>query len=408
MEIQNALHSLAVQIRDEQKSGANTANRVGSLLVAIVDALGLVDKDELSKYFLRKDEEDTAKALITFLAGIQFGSWYNIDGSGNALLKSLTLESFLEVPELRYNKTSTNVGNRWNAPGGGLVESVYTDEAEGTLTGIVTLHLEDGEMAEVEVDDICMGIFHNSSDNEAEDSDDGYGNFTFAGFQTVYFRVTEILDSKRFRYALRGVSERWRHTYHPTASMNFVAYGNFTNKDRQQSVYETKGYTRFLTGVNDWEFGTGNIAAQFGCLDNLRIHGLNMEGYSAYLNNIYMSGTIQQFEDLPLKMEIDSNGDNFLAMGETVHITCKVTQGFSDVTGQVSKWTVTRDSGNQLSDESWALRDKAKNFAGEIDITLSDDPSENDLSDDDTCLRTLFTFRAELQDGTTTSSTLEI
>ena len=40
-----------------------------------------------------------------------------------------------------------------------------------------------------------------------------------------------------------------------------------------------------------------------------------MEGYSAYLNNIYMTGVIEQLENYPARIEIDTQGDNFLAFG---------------------------------------------------------------------------------------------
>lgn len=77
--------------------------------------------------------------------------------------------------------------------------------------------------------------------------------------------------------------------------MTFVGYGSFSNEDRQTSRYETRTYQRYLTGVSDWEFTASNIAAQYGDLSNLSVFGINMTGYSAYLNNIYMSGVIHQF-----------------------------------------------------------------------------------------------------------------
>lgn len=76
--------------------------------------------------------------------------------------------------------------------------------------------------------------------------------------------------------------------------MHFVAFGNTSNIDRQNSAYETRTFERFLTGVNTWEYGFQNIAAQFGDLSNLSAFGQNMTGYSIYLNNVYFSGTVQQ------------------------------------------------------------------------------------------------------------------
>lgn len=218
-----------------------------------------------------------------------------IDKYGHAEFDSLTLRKFLEVPELRYNRVEIQMGDRWNAPGGGVIESVQQlDE----YTGTITLKLEDGEYGAVSIGDICMGIFHSEkeTDNAEADVDDGRGNRQFAGFYTVYFEVTNIMDmqNKKFGYKLREVDDYWNMTYHPCEGMNFVAYGNFTNVDRQTSCYATRTYTRYLVKQNTWDQKAENIAMQFGDLSNLNIWGYEMEGYSAYLNSVYFTGTITQ------------------------------------------------------------------------------------------------------------------
>ena len=359
---------------------------------------------------LRRDMEDTAQGLITFLDGVKFGTFQSgmqgqgghIDGSGNAELESMMLRSFLEVPELRYNRVTVEVGNKWNAPGGGIIESVVVDTdilGNPLATGTITLHLEDGEPGAVAVDDICMGIYHHltAAENAGASADDSRGNFEFAGFATSYFRVTEILDErgKRFRYVLRGISARWQHQIHPMAMMHFVGYGNFTNTSRQTSRYSSRTYERYLSGVNDWEFTSSMIKAQFGDLSNLSVFGLQMSGYSAYLDNIYMSGTIKQFEDLPLRMEIDTQGDNFLAYGETMTVTCRVWKGmYEDVTDQVTLWQIVRDSGDAAADAAWQNKTKVQEFAGQIVISFT--ALDNDLSEVPSVLSTLFTITAHI------------
>lgn len=217
-----------------------------------------------------------------------------IDEHGDAEMQSLKLRGFLEVPELRYNRVEISMGDTWYAPSAGIIESV------DTTAQTITLKLEEGEIGSPRVGDICMGIFHNlnTSENATADYDDGRGNRRFAGFATCYFRITEELDTtthKTFKYQLRPVSGAYPTQYHPAASMTFVGYGSFSNEDRQTSRYETRTYQRYLTGVSDWEFTASNIAAQYGDLSNLSVFGINMTGYSAYLNNIYMSGVIHQF-----------------------------------------------------------------------------------------------------------------
>lgn len=260
--------------------------------------------------FVSKKFNDTVIGVLTFLqtalfrAGAVFGKngfasgltgfGAKIDDNGNAEVESLTSRRFIETPEFRYNRVDVKVGDKWRAPGAGIIESVDTESK------ICTLKLEEGEIGAVAVGDICMGIFHSltSSDNATEDTDDSRGNRTFAGFCTVYFTITEVIGSRneQFKYQIRPVSERWKYFFDPFSQMNFVAYGSFTREDRQTSVYETRTYTRHLWKQNTWEIGVANIAKQSGDLSNLNVFGLNMEGYSEYTNSVYFTGTVTQIK----------------------------------------------------------------------------------------------------------------
>lgn len=268
---------------------------------------------EIIAYAISKTKDDTALGLISFLNGINVtkgivtdtmtatelssnivkvldkltannaafsGNISSVDyaekllgwlitPAGDIDAKSLRLRDFLEVPELRYNRVSVITGEEWNAPGGGIIESVDEENS------IVYLKLEPGEVAAVEVDDICKANFNNDT-----------------GFQTTYFRITEKLDNGSFKYVLRN-----GYTYHPQKAMRFVCYGNFTNAERQKSSYSTQNYIRFLKGVNNWEITKDMIAMQLGDLSNLKLFGMDMTGHSAYLNRIYMTGTIKQISN---------------------------------------------------------------------------------------------------------------
>lgn len=254
----------------------------------------IITEEESGNKYLSKIEDDEARGLITFLAGINVKikaviqkliaedatfskeisskdyvqnllGWL-ITPEGHIDAKSLRLRDFLEVPELRYNRVSIVSGEEWNAPGGGIIESV--DAANKT----VHLKLEPGEVSQVEIDDICKGVFNNDT-----------------GFQTAYFRITEKIDNASFKYVLRS-----GYTFNPCKAMHFVAYGNFTNEERQKSCYSTQNYIRFLKGVNNWEITKDMIAMQLGDLSNLKLFGIDMSGHSAYLNRVYMTGTIRQ------------------------------------------------------------------------------------------------------------------
>ena len=258
--------------------------------------------------FISKKFNDTVIGILTFLqsaifhAGAIFGKngyasgmtgfGAKIDENGNAEVESLTSRRYIEAPEFRFNSIEIFLGDKWRAPGGGLIDTVDVESKT------CTLKLEDGQIGAVAVGDICMGIFHSltSSDNATEDTDDSRGNRTFAGFCTVYFTITEVMGDKneQFKYQIRPVSDSWKFSFDPFEQMKFVAYGSFTREDRQTSVYETRTYTRYLWHQNTWEIGKGNIAKQSGDLSNLNVFGLNMEGYSEYTTDVYFTGKIMQ------------------------------------------------------------------------------------------------------------------
>lgn len=301
------LKKLALQVRNATQEGENTAERVGRVLVGILENLGVADLDKLSDIFIRKDIPDSTKHLLSLFGGAIFGEkgfaegllgfGAKIDSKGYGEMRRLKVWEELVVPLLVYNRVDVVIGDKWRSPGAGIIETVTpdTDEEGNTLsTGTATLKLEDGEIGAIAVDDMAMGIWHFGNGSDAtEDSDDSKGNFTFAGFTTAYWRITEVTgdDNKTFRYALRP-----GYTTHPQPQMTFSCRGNFTNEDRQKSVYETRTYTRMLHHQNEWEITAANIAMQYGDLSNLNVFGMNMEGYSMYLNSVYFTGTITQMK----------------------------------------------------------------------------------------------------------------
>ena len=280
-----------------------------------------------------------------FISGLIGGLGGRIDGDGNAELDSLTLRKFLEVPELRYNRTEVIVGNEWQAPGAGIVESYEhqgttdVNQGDGTYAtcnvGWINLKLEEGEIGSLSVGDFCMGIWHYSRNelnigtgtpggegavdengNHTEDADDNNGNFRFAGFRTLYFYVYGVEGERNERLHVRT---RSFYPAEPVEGLHFVAYGNdakdaqgnYLHPERQQSAYRTRTYTRYLAGVSGWTWNADNIMSQFGDLSGLRLNGEDMSGYSAYLNNVYFSGVIRQV-DAPLRLSYTMLGDTYI------------------------------------------------------------------------------------------------
>lgn len=340
--------------------------------------------------FANKQAPDTFKGRMTFNAGAQFGPSYasGITGVGGFIsekgageLESLFIRRFLEVPELRKNRVGISVGDDWSAPGAGVIESVDKDQK------LVTLKLEEGEIGAVAVEDICMGIFHDfdPSNNATADSDDGRGNFSFAGFATVYFRITEVLGARneQFRYELRPLSATFTKQIDPMESMTFVAYGSFTNPARQSSRYSTRTYQRYLRNVSDWEFTAENIAAQFGDLTNLSVFGIQMSGYSAYLDNIYLQGMISSLDK---KVLLDTRsklfrmvGDDGVGVAFTPEAGWKQGKLYDPATGQFQKeFDIEQidQTATEAQDTANSADRKAQQAKDYIDNTLPGELSE--------------------------------
>lgn len=101
------LKKLAQQVRNATQEGENTAERVGRVLVGIIENLSQYDIEKLSEYFLRKDQPDGTNFLLKLLGGAEFGKYASgisggkIDEQGAAELLSLLLRSALTIGEYK-------------------------------------------------------------------------------------------------------------------------------------------------------------------------------------------------------------------------------------------------------------------------------------------------------------------
>lgn len=329
-----------------------------------------------------------------------------IDKDGAADMRSLRLWEWLEVPELRYNRVNVYTGIRWDTFGAGIIESVDT-EAQ-----LITLKLEDGEIGAVAADDLCMGIWHdyeNEADNETTNTDDRRGNFTFAGFRTIYFKIEEIPGNytettdltaagatlltaggerlisaeatrantlqKVFRYTLRENT-----TAHPQPGMHFAARGNTTNTDRQSFIYTTTEYSLMLTAVNGWEWDSTNIVAIQGKLDGFTMETTNgttaFQGYGQVFGNAYMYGHIEQIERAKPVIEYTATQGTVLQPRTTSVLTFKVTKLGTEQTATAWSYTKSGSSPYTLAHNNGAtltlkVNDNATAFVGYIQVTAT-------------------------------------
>ena len=345
------------------------------------------------KVFLSKLNPDTAQALITFMQGANFGDFVSglagrgakIDEEGHAEMRSLRLWEGLEVPELRYNRVSVYIGIRMDTFGGGIIENVVPDTA-GEGLGTATLKLEAGEYGAVEAGDLMMGIWHDpKGDNESATIDDHRGNFSFAGFKTVYFMVTGVSGAhhEHITYMLRSKTDGGNGV-HPFAGMHFAGRGNIYDEKpgRQSFVYTTTEYSVALTKVNTWNFSPYNYYEIHGKLDGFSMPAMGTDGkeymkafsgYGQVFGNAYMFGKIDQFEHVSYHCIINQSANGVLMPGEKEEVSVTVVNGYgADVTEKFSHISVLRNTGNAVSDELWNAQPEHENSSNPFILSFDD------------------------------------
>lgn len=253
--------------------------------------------------FINKKKDDIVQGVISFMKGIRIGKFVTgmIGGTGAAMWLDENKKSILEidkihareeliVPKITFNCIDVISGDKANTFAYGTIKTVDKKNR------IATLDLLEDQWGTLHVNDICRGIFHNlEGGNKEQDLYDENGFMGYSGFATSYFTPTRIIESKAgymsFEYNLQvGTS------VHPMPGMNFFAYGNFTDKERQSITYENRYYKRILEGVDTWLINPDkHIMYQSGLLEGLNIGGMEMHGHGTFQKNGYMTGVQIQF-----------------------------------------------------------------------------------------------------------------
>ena len=254
--------------------------------------------------FLRKNIADIASEIITFLKGLRVGKFVTglVGGSGAAIWIDKNGKTIVEadkamfreemiVPKITFNCIDVISGDKANSFAYGRIKTVDTENR------IATLDLLDDQWGTLHVSDIFRGILHNiAGSNHTKDEYGPNGFMEYSGYATSYFTPTRIIENEagnmKFEYALQAGT-----SVHPLPGMNFFAYGNFTDKDRQAITYENRYYTRRLINVNTWVIDPDvNIAYQSGDLSGLTINGQIMDGYSSFQDKVYIRGTVERLK----------------------------------------------------------------------------------------------------------------
>jgi hypothetical protein len=184
----NRLLTLLEGIRDERRTAANTATRVGTALIEMLDAMkeGSISEEQFlelllrfgAELFLSKKHADAATGLIDFLAGAEFGEFVEglytgsgarIDKDGNAEVESLRVRSFLEVLELIINRLSAIEGDQVLTECDTIeqVEYVGTDESGDGIYKLTLKNKWDGYISGQVQHNILRGIINTLPGSQA-------------------------------------------------------------------------------------------------------------------------------------------------------------------------------------------------------------------------------------------------
>ena len=373
----------AIQNNNNNTSQGVSANDINSLKALLGNKLSRVS-------------DDTAAGIITFLQGIisqgtinamggvdfgqfidgLFGQGGRITADGVGTLRSLKLWEWLEVPEIRFNRITVNIGMSIRSEGGGIIEKVIVNtDSDGNplATGSAYLKLEDGEYGAIAVNDLNMGLWHDfNGGNATENSDDKQGTVQMRGFKTIYFWITEIPDTDPegkdnsdqhfFRYQVRS-SFNGGNDIHPVDMLHFAQRGNTSDTERQHIVFSTTKYTIKLHNLSTWNFSPSTIYDIDGILDGFSMEQVGADGQTYVkhfqgtghvVGNAYIYGPLEKFERVGYRLVVEQSYNGSIAPNETETETCRILNGYGeDVTFKFLRYSITRDSGDASSDAVW-------------------------------------------------------
>lgn len=392
------------------------------------------DFDDYLDQPVRKDDVVEFAKIISriigspdFMPGIESGMGWNIGSSGDAELNSLTLRSYLKVPQLIYNKVRVTGGEMWNTEGGTIAKVEKDEDSDSSY--ILTMELEDGDALELEVDDICKGRYN-----------------VGGVFVTSYFRVVSVDQAAKTMRVVLGSDDAvpGGRNAAPAPYMNIARYGNFTIQKRQRSQYFSSAEQRIalLDGVDQYIILPSHYKAVFGSIPEALIPESVPLGnrLSIYLDTVLAKNFVQldrngdvvktvrdrglwsaspespylcnqEYQDevyhksckyrclvegteseprydstdwllvagdTTLELNIDSTaGETFLYGHLDTTLVATVRRGVTDITDEIldSDWSWSRDTGDAAADGVWNA-DHSR-CGGSIELTQEDLPSSS-------------------------------
>ena len=273
----------AEQIRDEVQEAANTAQRVGQLLVDFITEMKGADSRYLSGI-----RPDTAHAPIHFAQGLtakevrtegteqvqeqlvvgdflsgQSGARINKDGA--AEVETLTVRSRLEVAEMQINRLTAVEGD-WLLTESGTVEQV---EQRGTRWVLTMRRRFEGDITAFAVHDVIKGIVSTAA-VRAFRPNTPLPTPETALYAVAWLRVesVDINDNSITCSLYDNADVPGGANMQPCEGMNLARWGNTSIAERRSCLYlsSREGRIMHLQGVTAPKITAEHQRASFGTL----------------------------------------------------------------------------------------------------------------------------------------------
>lgn len=277
------LQQRAEQIRDEVQEAANTAQRVGQLLIDLIALIKGADSRYLSGI-----RPDTAHAHIHFdqgltSRGIQVQGTANVEGAlsvgdfqagmsgagisadGTAEVERLTVRSKLEVAEMQINRLTAMEGD-WLLTESGTVEHVEQRGAQWVLT---MRRRFEGDFTAFAVHDVIKGIVSTAA-VRAFRPNTPLPTPEAAIYAVAWLRVESVdINENSITCSLYDNADvPGGANMQPCEGMNLARWGNTSIAERRSCLYlsSREGRIVHLQGVTAPKITPENHRAAFGSL----------------------------------------------------------------------------------------------------------------------------------------------
>lgn len=396
----SALRELFTKIRDERGSHANTANRIGSAFLALLDYV-------LNAPFLRKDKEDVAAGAVTFLRGLKIGDYssvsltggeWSVDDKEHTHLTTDYLEVRMKAifEELMIKKTSTIGGNVILSPAGSVtahdvqtVSVIYNDISQQAYRCYFLAELDGNEIS----NDFAIGdLIRSESFNLNQGKYHKMGNHFL--WRLCIGRDDKAIEKngKKYHYIDLSVTDCATNSDKPAKGDILNQCGNRDNPERQTCMFFSSvgTYAPSITlyqGVDNYSFDKKEYV-EYGVNNSSKkaffnVYGDMYIGDRPTAENNYEGSTYVKFQQ-------DCNGKGKPRLQIKAELDVKSTIGGKNIDKYIEDNTLSEAAVNNIISNSQIISDLQNQIDGAIETwfyegipTLSNAPAAEWKTDSD-------------------------